>query len=80
MNKQGDEMKIKTNQTIVWLTQPTIKKDINTTEYNVCPKCGELVFDEDHEWQGEDDNGVGHTLVHEACEGCGKLFSYIISE
>jgi len=48
--------------------------------YETCGACGGLIVELCHEWQGEDDRGIGHTIVTEECEDCHVTGSYTIGE
>ena len=44
-----------------------------------CPKCGGMMIYIDSDWQGEDENQVGHTEVLYQCEDCGTCDTFVLS-
>jgi len=47
---------------------------------NRCPKCREILDEDDSTWLGEDNAGVGWSLMRESCPKCGFEKTYKFSE
>ena len=45
-----------------------------------CPKCREILDEDDSEWMGEDQNGLGWSKMRESCPKCRYEKTYTMSE
>lgn len=53
---------------------------IREATINRCPKCREMLDEDDSEWLGEDGAGIGWSLCRESCPKCGFEKTYKFSE